>query len=157
MQIGGNTSIYNPTGLNDILSYRYGQNVEGNDDYSTSNYGLSYSIPYGYYTFSINKYHNEFEQMIPSIVPFKSSGQTDTLDFGVQRVIFRDQTRKTQLSLKILQKEIHNYINDTEIEVQRQETTAYQIGIIHRQYFGQTVLDGMLSKKECRGWVRNRG
>lgn len=153
VQLSGNLSIYNPTGLNDMLTYRYGQNAEGVSSYNSSNYGLSYSIPYGYYTFSINKYHNDFEQTIPSIVPFKSSGKTDTLDFGFQRVIYRDQARKTQLSFKIIQKEIHNYINDTEIEVQKQVTTAYQIGIIHRQYFGKSVFDGMVYYQKGMPWL----
>lgn len=153
IQMSGNISIYNPTGLNDILSYRYGQNMEGVKDYSTSNYGLSYSIPYGYYTFSVNKYRSEFQQIVPSIVPFQSRGQTDILDFGFQRVIYRERTRKTQLSFKIIQKEIHNYINNTEIEVQQQQTVAYQVGLLHRQYLGKTAIDGMLYYQKGVPWL----
>lgn len=153
LQASANLSFYNPTGLNDVMSYSYTKDAEGNDSsFGTKNYYFSYSVPYQDYTFSISKYRNRFYQTVPSIVPFMSSGQTDGLEIGVQKLLYRDKTRKTQGQFKLIKRKRHSFINDTEIEVQRQETTAYQLGLLHRQYWGPSTIDLLLYYQKGMPW-----
>ena len=63
------------------------------------------------------------------------------MEISVQKLLYRDRTRKTQGQFKLIKRKRHSFINDTEIEVQRQETTAYQspaaqavLGIKHDRY-----------------------
>lgn len=136
------TSWYNPLGLNDVFTYTYGKDIEKEDAKLGSNqYYLSYSIPYGWYTFTVSTYRNHFRQTVATLQPYLSTGTTEGDSISVERVLRRDQTSKTSLSLQMQRKERHNYIDDEEIEVQKERTTAYEIGIKHRQYAGHTQAD----------------
>jgi len=112
LQASTNLAIYNPTGQNDILSYNYTRDVEHQDENAgTRDSAFTYTIPYGYYTFHIYRYYDEFHRQIPALVPFELSGKTTTWDIGVQKVIDRDQTRKTQLSFKIIRRKKKSYVD----------------------------------------------
>ena len=154
MQATSSFNLYNPSGLNDVLSYSL------NDYYfkeqiptaSNKGYSLYYSIPYGNYSLSINKYQNRYHQRVNNLTPFISSGKSDTLEIELKRLLYRDQVRKYQGFVKIIQKDRHSYINDTEIGVQRQETTAYQLGLQHRQYIGESTLDTIIYYQKGVPW-----
>ena len=85
-------------------------------------------------------------------MPFLSSGQTDGMEISVQKLLYRDRTRKTQGQFKLIKRKRHSFINDTEIEVQRQETTAYQLGLLHRQYWGSSTIDMPLYYQKGMPW-----
>ena len=136
------TSWYNPLGLNDVLSYTYGKDIEKDDArLGSSNYYLSYSIPYGWYTFTASLYRNHFRQTVATLQPYLSSGVTEGNTIGIERVLRRNQTSKTSIQAQALRKERHNYIDDEEIGVQQQKTTAVEVGLKHRQYAGNTQAD----------------
>lgn len=129
LQAGISAAVYNPFGLNDVISYNYGKDAEHNDrNYGSDNYSFSYSVPYGDYTFSFAKYRNQYHQTIADIVPFRYDGKTDGMELGVQKLVYRDRTRKTQLTFKVLRKDRHTYLDGEELIVQHQKTTAYQGG-----------------------------
>lgn len=153
LQAGVSVALYNPSGLNDIISYSYGKDAEHNDNsYGSDNYNFSYSIPYGNYTFSFAKYRNQYHQTIADTVPFRYDGKTDGMEIGVQRLVYRDRTRKTQLTFKVLRKDRHTYLDGEELLVQHQKTTAYQGGILHCQYWGPTTLDLQLYYQKGMPW-----
>lgn len=153
LQAGVSAVLYNPTGLNDVLSYNYGKDAEHDDEsYGSSNYSAAYSVPYGNYTFSFNKYHSEYKQTIADVVPFRYDGETEGMEFGVQRLLYRDRLRKTQATFKLIRKARHTYLDDEELGVQEQKTIAYQLGLIHRQYWGNTVMDINLYYQKGMPW-----
>lgn len=55
--------------------------------------------------------------------------------------MYRDATGKTTLSAKAFQRRSKNFIDDTEIEVQRRSVGGWEAGVNHRQYIGQSTLD----------------
>lgn len=153
LQAGISAAVYNPFGLNDVISYNYGKDAEHNDrNYGSDNYSFSYSVPYGDYTFSFTKYRNQYHQTIADIVPFRYDGKTDGMELGVQKLVYRDRTRKTQLTFKVLRKDRHTYLDGEELIVQHQKTTAYQGGILHRQYWGPTTMDLQLYYQKGMPW-----
>lgn len=153
LQSSANISIYNPTGLNDIISYSYGKDAEGNDSkFGTRNFNISYSIPFGNYTFSFLRYRYRYLQTISGYNDFESKSRTDAVELNLQKVIYRDQTKKTQAYFKLTKKERRNYLEDVEIEVQRQQTTSYQIGFMHRQYMGRNILDASVYFQKGVPW-----
>ena len=152
-QATGNVALYNPTGLNDIFSYNYTKDAEHKDAaFGTKNYSFSYSVPYKNYTFNINKYYGEFYEQVPAFIPFESRGKTTTWDFGVQRLLYRDNIRKTQALVKVIKRRKESYIDGEEIKVQRLNTAAYQLGLMHRQYIGEGIFDGMVYYQKGVPW-----
>ena len=153
LQASTNLAIYNPTGQNDILSYNYTRDVEHQDENAgTRDSAFTYTIPYGYYTFHVYRYYDEFHRQIPALVPFELSGKTTTWDIGLQKVIDRDQTRKTQLSFKIIRRKKKSYVDGEELQIQRLNTTAYQIGLMQRQYVGNGIINSMIYFQKGMPW-----
>ena len=48
-------------------------------------------------------------------------------------------------------KKSHNYIDDTEVEVQRRRTAGWEVGLNHTQYIGDTVLQLFANYKRGTG------
>lgn len=149
-----NASWYNPLGLNDVLAYSYTKDIEHDDArLGSSNYYASYSIPFGWYTLSATAYRNQFRQTIATIQPYLSQGTTTGQSLSLERVIHRDDTKKTSWQVQVLRRERHNYIDGEEIDIQKQKTTALAFGIRHRQYAGQTRWDWYgYYRKGVGGW-----
>lgn len=137
-------SLYNPTGLNDVFNISYTHDVEGRSRLGSKNNSFSYFVPYKNYSFNVNHYYNEYDQLVPSVVPYTHKGKNDTWEFGMQRLLHRDTMRKTQLSAKLIHRHKQGYLNGEELKVQELQTTAYQIGLMHRQYAGKGVFDTMV-------------
>jgi hemolysin activation/secretion protein len=154
LQVSGNISLYNPTGMNDILSYSYSKDGEHQDSlHGTKDNSFFYSLPLGKYTFNASRYYNESYQQVPALVPFESRGKTTTWQAGLQRVLYRDSTRKTQGYFKIIKRRKENYIDGEEVRVQRLNTAAYQIGLMERCYIGRGVIDAMVYYQKGMPWL----
>ena len=143
-QMTGDLAIYNPMNWNDILSVSYTNDTENDSTLSSKNYSFYYSVPYGKYTFSVNHYRNEYEQDVPALVQYTQKGVTSTWDFGVQRLLYRNNSRKIQASAKIIHRHKQGYLNNEEVKVQELQTTAYQLGLMQRQYVGAGTIDAMV-------------
>lgn len=130
------------TGLQDTVSLSYTKDLESNSsEYGSNQYQVSYRIPHGKTTYTFNTYKYKYHQTIAAITPFLSEGTTRGTEFAVERLLNRTGRTKTSGVMKIIQKERHNYINGIELEVQKQRTTAVELGLTHRKYKGNTVFD----------------
>ncbi|WP_141653803.1 ShlB/FhaC/HecB family hemolysin secretion/activation protein, partial [Erwinia billingiae] len=68
------------------------------------------------------------------------------------RVLHRNSSQKTTVTYDVLAKESKNFINDTEVEVQRRRTSAWRIGLQHRHHIGQSMLDAGASYQRGTRW-----
>lgn len=83
---------------------------------------------------------------------YRYSGISSNIDFRVSRVLHRNGSQKTTLTYDVLARESKNYINDTEVEVQRRYTAAWRIGLQHRHYIAQATLDAGISYQRGTRW-----
>lgn len=155
LQAGLNLALDNPTGHFDQLTF--GVN---NDTHSTSNYqgthsnSLGYNLPWGNWLISTSLSDSHYHQTIPGInQSFTSSGQSQNFELKLQRLLRRDQTSKTSLQARLLKRWSKSYINDTEIMVQRRDTTAAELALIHRQYIGPAQIDVQLAQRQGVSWL----
>lgn len=133
----------NMLGLNDMLYVSYNEDAmrEG-EKKGTRADSLYYSIPLGRQTFSINYSRNKYHQTVETAVfPMQYSGDSTYTQFTMTHLLQRDQKGKTDFELGIIKKSRRSYIDKTEISVQRQDTAALRLGILHKKYIGQSVLD----------------
>ena len=68
------------------------------------------------------------------------SGESQQMKANLSRLLSRGSLHKTYVNAALWTKKSHNYINDTEIEVQRRRTAGWEVGLNHTQYIGETVL-----------------
>lgn len=154
LQSSAAIGIDNLFGANDLF------NVSINHDADTKNAlrgtrgpSMTYSVPSGNWTFALSAQENYYHQTISGYSQtFISSGKSDSLEFRAQSLLQRDQTSKTHMQFRLIKGHSQSFIDDTEIAVQRKDTTAAELALQHRQYFGQTVLDVELAQKRGVPW-----
>lgn len=117
-----------------------------------------YSIPFGNERFTFIHSKNDYHQTVEYAVnPFLSSGKFTSDSISWTHLLQRDDKSKTDFELGFVHKTRHSYIDGTEIEVQRQKTTAMQAGVNHRQYLGASVLDASLKWQKGLPWYADAG
>jgi len=143
IQMATNVSIDNLFNNNDLFYASINHDlVHESDKKGTDGKSIYYSIPYGYWTLSVSANQSNYHQTIAqSNDAFKYAGENKNVNFKVQKIIERNQTSKTQVSLAINKKMSRSFIEDTEFTNQRKEVTSSTLGLYHRQYYGKTVLD----------------
>lgn len=154
LQASETFSLDNLFGINDLFNISFNSDAERKGYlYGTHGNSFSYSAPAGYWTYSLTgseyKYHQTIENMGTDFV---TSGRTSNLEFKAEKLVYRDQTRKTSLAFSLTKSVSKSFIDDTEIEIQRRKTTAAKLALSHKQYNGQTVIDYSLAYKRGVPW-----
>lgn len=140
-------------GLNDTLTASYTKNLGSNNEGGDSKqYAVNYSIPDGNRTYRFSLYKYDYHQLLFMPNEFVASGMTRGEEFTVEQVLNRTSHSKTTAVAKVIRKERHNFLDDVEIGVQEQKTTAVELGLAHRQYRLHTVFDTYLFYRQGVPW-----
>ncbi|WP_392551972.1 ShlB/FhaC/HecB family hemolysin secretion/activation protein [Orbus wheelerorum] len=150
----GGLTLYldNPLGISDAFYVSGGHDLEGKGKYGSKNYLFAYSVPMGYWALSSYLSSNTYHQNIAGLTDYQYSGRSRNVNLQLSRVLHRNASQKTTLSYGLNFRESHNYIEDTEIAVQRRKTTSWILGINHRHYFNNTTLYLGASYKKGVRW-----
>jgi hemolysin activation/secretion protein len=149
---GGLTlSLDNPSGFHDLFYVTLNRNLPGDSPggaYGTKGYALHYSIPYGYWLASLQINDYRYHQTVAGAnQDYLYSGTSTNTELKVAHMIHRDAARKTTLSVKAYQRSSRNFIDDTEVEVQRRRMGGFAIGLTHKEFLGNSTLDAGLTWK----------
>lgn len=149
---GGITlSVDNPSGLHDMFYATFNHSLPGDSpggEHGTHGYALHYSIPYGWWMASLQLNDYRYRQTVAGAnQDYIYSGTSTTSEFKLARLVYRDAVRKTTLSVRAYQRRSRNFIDDTEVEVQRRRMGGFVFGIGHREFIGQATLDANLAWK----------
>nr|WP_313688330.1 ShlB/FhaC/HecB family hemolysin secretion/activation protein [Pantoea sp.] len=152
-QGGAMLALDNPFALSDLLYVSASHDLGFKGGKQSKNINGHYSVPLGYWLFEINAGQNNYTQNIAGYNgDIRYSGKSKNLSVGLSRVIQRNASGKTTLHTSVQAREIRNYIDDTEIAVQRRRTSAWQLGLDHRQYFGDVTLDSGVTYQHGTRW-----
>ncbi|MWN31676.1 MULTISPECIES: ShlB/FhaC/HecB family hemolysin secretion/activation protein [unclassified Gilliamella] len=151
----GGATIYldNLLSLSDSFYASGGHDLNGKGKYGSRNYLLSYSVPWGYWLFNASLSGNKYHQTVAGQnYDYKYSGRSRNENIQLSRVIHRNESQKTTLSYGISLRQSHNYIDDTEIEIQQRKTTHWQLGLQHRHYINDMTFDAGLTYQKGVRW-----
>ncbi|PRD40443.1 ShlB/FhaC/HecB family hemolysin secretion/activation protein [Phyllobacterium phragmitis] len=133
----------NLANLNDLLSLTY---EHTGPDYPWPDDGIgrsnsisgSLSIPYGYWSFSLNGSWYKYHSAVPgNFGDIETSGDSGQFGINVDRVILRDKDSITTLNAGITYKETNNFLMGSRIEVGSREYTVANLGASHsRRWLG---------------------
>lgn len=143
-------SVDNPLGLSDLfyltLSHDLGDGKK--DGHGTHGNTVHYSLPHGYWTLGATASDSRYFQNIAGLSQnYVYSGTSNSTDIKLSRLVSRDAVRKTTLSLKAWQRTSNNFIDDTEVEVQRRVMGGWELGVSHKEFVGDATLEGNLNFK----------
>lgn len=154
-KLQGNLSLGldNPLGLNDIFNVGASQDLEFGDKHLGSHgWNGSYSIPWGYWTGTLSAYTNTYyEQIAGANQTFVSSGNAQTVDFKLQRVLMRSQSNVLGAQFRLTKRFGESFIEDTAIPQQSRNNTFIEAGLTDRHYFSTSQFDGSLVYRQGIG------
>ncbi|MDT3705798.1 MAG: ShlB/FhaC/HecB family hemolysin secretion/activation protein [Thiobacillus sp.] len=111
-----------------------------------------YSAPYGYWLLGLTANDHTYHQSVAGInQTYIFSGETQNSDVKLSRLVYRDAVRKTSVSLRGWTRASKNFIDDTEIEIQRRRTSGWETGVGHREFIGRATLDMNLAYRRGTG------
>ncbi len=143
-----------PLGINDLLSIGYNHDlVDHGAERGTRGNSLSYSVPWGWWTFALSlssyRYHQRVDGYLQS---FQSSGKSNSAQLDLQRVIHRNGSSKTTAGVVVAKREARSYLDGIEIGIQRRHTTSAEAYVSHRRYLGPMQLDLRLAHRRGTPW-----
>ncbi|MCW1284968.1 ShlB/FhaC/HecB family hemolysin secretion/activation protein, partial [Acinetobacter baumannii] len=109
-------------------------------------------LPVGYYDlgFSYNDYQYK-QTVLGGNGPLLYHGNSQQANLNLSRVISRSGQHKTSVYGKLYHKESQSFIDDIEINVLHRRTSGWNLGVQHRQYLGNAVLDGSIDYRRGMG------
>ncbi len=121
-------------------------------DGGTNGHIVHYSIPFGYWLLALNSSESRYRQSVAGVSQtYLYSGQTRNNDVRLSRIVHRDAVGKTGLALRLWSRESANYIDDTEVEVQRRSMAGWEVSANHRRFVRAATLDLTLGYREGTG------
>lgn len=116
----------------------------------TQGHTLHYSMPWGYWALSGTTSRSRYFQTIAGLsTDYVYSGTSTSSDIGLSRIIYRTASGKTSAGLKGWQRTSNNYIDDTEVEVQRRTVGGWELNIGHKDAVGEASLGASLAYKRA--------
>lgn len=138
-------SLDNPMWHNDILYLSYGHSLDRMDNNEADdswNYNVGYTMPYKNSLFSITHSGYNYEQTVAGAnEDYTYSGDSYNTEAMLSHLIHRDAHSKTHIKAGGFTKKQKNYIDDTEVEVQRRKTSGWKAGIGYETSIGDTQVD----------------
>ncbi len=138
--------------LNDLFYVNLNDDLFSSRRKGTKGYTVHYSVPYGYWTLGATASNYKYHQTVAGYSQnYVYSGISDNAELRLSRLVYRDATRKTALYGRAWTRRSSNFIDDTEIEVQRRRTGGWELGVTHREYMGDSTLDASLAYRRGTG------
>ena len=151
LQGGATLSLDSPLGLGDLL-YLGISHAIGGSGHGTRNLNAGYSVPWGYWLFNASTGRNSYHQNIAGASQtYRYSGDSTTAELGVSRIVYRDAQRKTRIGLDAWLRRSRNFIDDTEIAVQRRRVGGWVLRLNHRDRIGDASVELNLAYKRGTG------
>ncbi len=131
-----------PLGLADQLSLR-GSGDTVSDQYKHSaSHGLSYSLPYGWWTFNYFYNHSYYRtQTQAQGFSFVLDGVSTTHALSAERVLHRDALSKTAFSVGLNHLRSRNYLDNQRLDVSSQRLTEQQVSFNHGRRIGSAFVN----------------
>lgn len=145
-------SIDAPFAQNDLFYANIGRSLFRDGPYDSRSNTVNYSIPVGDWGFSANYNDYDYYQSIPNAnETLRYSGKSESAQLTVSRLLFRNQSHKTTLNMRVYRRHSTNAVEDIEFEDQRRRTAGWELGLNQRSYLGDNVLDANLNWRQGTG------
>lgn len=131
----------NPFALSDLLYFSTSREVEQGNKKKNRYRAAHYSLPLGYWLMGMTGSQYRYQQNIAGLfTDYRYRGEMDTLDIWLRRTLHHDALQKTTLTANVLARRSRNFLEETELEIQRRQTSTWRLGLQHEHRIGSTSL-----------------
>ncbi|OBU63790.1 ShlB/FhaC/HecB family hemolysin secretion/activation protein [Stenotrophomonas maltophilia] len=151
-QVGGTLSLDHALRQNDLFYVNLNHDAFTGGKRGSKGFTFHYSIPVGYWLFSATRSGYEYHQNVPGYQQdYLYSGESHNAEVRVTRLIARTARSKTSLYARGWERDSKNFIDDTEVLVQRRRMGGWELGLSHRQFMGTATLDATFGFRRGTG------
>ncbi|AOF54022.1 peptide transporter [Rodentibacter caecimuris] len=156
-QASGTLSLDNMFSANDLFYTSFTHSLKTHNDEkgnrASKNLTFYYSIPFGYWTLSASQTYNRYRQEVFGAFDnnYLYSGKSNTTKATLSYLIYRDSKRKTSIFGGFWSRQSSNYVDGSEIDVQKRRMAGWEAGLSHKEYIGDVVLELSGSYKRGTG------
>ncbi len=138
------------------------QKGDDNGRRASKNLTLYYSVPFGYWQLAFSHTHHRYHQEVFGAFDksYLYAGESDTDKLTFSYLLYRDAKRKTSLSGSLWPRQSQNYIDGSEIEVQKRRMAGWEAGFRIKNISRPLRLSFRLISNEVRqheGIICSRG
>lgn len=127
---------------NDLFYVSLGQAVFDGDGKGTRSDTVHYDVPYGNWLVGATASGYTYRQTVAGYVTnYVYSGISHNADLKLSRLLYRDATIKANGYLRAWERDSNNFVDDTEVAVQRRRQGGWEVGFTYRQFLGAVTLD----------------
>lgn len=113
---------------------------------------LHYQLPFDYWLLGATASTNTFYQTVAgAVLPYVYSGTSSHGEVRLTRLLQRTLQGNTGAYLRGWQRSSNNFIDDTEVQVQRRRWAGWEIGVTHRENLGSNSVDASLAYRRGTG------
>jgi hemolysin activation/secretion protein len=115
----------------------------------TEGFSYHYSLPLGYWQASLSGNGYRYHQTVSDAAVY--SGESGGAEISVERMAYRDASTKIKLGGSLWYKNSKNFLNDTEVLIQRRRTAGWALSGDAQTYLGQTQITAELALRHGTG------
>jgi len=152
LQAAATLSLDNPLGWNDLAYVNVGRSLFNGSGRHTGNWSAHYSLPFGNWLLSANAGDYDYRQSVAGAYEsYVYSGSSHNAEVRLARLLFRNAAGKTSAYARGWWRDSDNFIDDTEVQVQRRRMAGWELGLSHKHFLGNATLEANLA------WRRGTG
>lgn len=141
--------------LNDLFYVNYSHDLQDESTlHGTRARTVHYSLPYGYWLLAASASISPYYQTVSGANQnYVYRGNSENAVITLSRLLYRDAKRKTTLSVGGWARASRNFIDDTEVEVQRRRMAGWELALAHRELMGAASLEMRLTLRRGTGAI----
>ena len=147
-------SYDNALTLNDLFYVTNTNGMGGGDSGPRGTHAntIHYSLPIGYWTLGATSSTSNYYQTVAGLSQsYVYRGTSENNEIKLNRLVFRDGTQKLNLAVRAFQRKSNNYIDDTEVDVQRRVVVGWDSTLNHKVFIQDATLESNLTYKRGTG------
>lgn len=147
-------SYDNALTLNDLFYVTNTNGMGGGDTGPRGTHAntIHYSLPIGYWTLGATSSTSNYYQTVAGLNQnYVYRGTSENNEIKLNRLVARDGTQKLNLAVRAFQRKSNNYIDDTEVNVQRRVVGGWDSTLNHKAFIQDATLESNLTYKRGTG------
>lgn len=147
-------SYDNALTLNDLFYVTNTNGMGGGDSGPRGTHAntIHYSLPIGYWTLGATSSASSYYQTVAGLnQSYVYRGTSENNEIKLNRLLMRDGTQKLNLAVRAFQRKSNNYIDDTEVNVQRRVVGGWDGTLNHKAFIQNATLESNLTYKRGTG------
>jgi len=152
LQAGVTVSLDNPLGWNDLLYANIGHDVFNGSGGGSHSWTAHYDVPLDYWLLGATASGYGYRQSVAG--PYQTytyAGRSGNAELRLSRLLFRNANSKLSVHGSAWRRTSRNYIDDTEIGVQRRATAGWELGVHWRRFIGNATFDASAAYRRGTG------